>query len=299
MNWYVITKTAADMDPNMPSQWEQNPDDPRWSQWQRMERQRQFQFMSEPDRPYQRQYKDPDADQYGYEKDHPVLQGGYLYHVTTNLSGVKITGGLKSRRQLKDEGQTSGLGGGVRDEAANLVSLTYDYGRAKHIYDEFQFVAAIVIGKVKASEIYDHVNGYRQDMYDLEDQLSPFDQVIRNYGVSKKIIFSGDEQKIKTILDAKITTPQERYDFFRELETAVLEQESADNENSDYVYEQSVIGFTAGFEAMSKLNPANIAILQCVLRKDSAQEHVMHEQEIRALPEDLAVIRYMQPNPGR
>ena len=48
--------------------------------------------------------------------------GTGLYHVTTNLPAVLAEGRLRSRRELRAAGrQGAGLGGGLRDEAADRV----------------------------------------------------------------------------------------------------------------------------------------------------------------------------------
>ena len=51
-----------------------------------------------------------------------------FYHVTTNLPEVMAWGALKSRRQLGDN--VPGLGGGFKNEAPDMVSLTHNLGKA-------------------------------------------------------------------------------------------------------------------------------------------------------------------------
>lgn len=58
-----------------------------------------------------------------------------LYHVTTNASAV-LGSRIKSRKQLRAQGVThAGLGGGAREQAADLVSVAVTLSRATAIRD--------------------------------------------------------------------------------------------------------------------------------------------------------------------
>jgi hypothetical protein len=93
------------------------------------------------------------------------------------------------------------------------------------------------------------------------------------------------------VLDKYIVSPQQRYEFFQKLEQAVTEDEL----QSEDTYTSSVIGFTGDFASMAQLNPAQIAILQLAVRKGAQSEHIPYEKEVRFRPEDVWVIRYLQP----
>ena len=85
--------------------------------------------------------------------------------------------------------------------------------------------------------------------------------------------------------------PLETYDFYTSLEAAVCE---AENEN-DFSYDRGTIGFTAPQEIMQKIDPRQVAIIQCAARKGTEAEHIVSEKEIRFWPNDLKIVRYYQP----
>lgn len=256
--------------------------------WKGFERQKMFPFMYNTEQgPWQRTpntHIGNDLNKYGEMPYRPEA----FYHVTRDLRGVIRQQKLLSRSQLGDK--VMGLSGFTSYENPHTVSLTYNLSRAREIYDAFKLVAQIVSGRVTASQIYDYLN---PDNFDDFDQLTAPEQVVAHY-VPKKYIRNGDTEKIKAILDKKIRTPEERYDFFRDMEGAV-EQEESGQENDEYVRVQSVIGFSAPFEQMKTLDPRNIAIIQCVVRKHADVTHLPGEAEVRVPPEDLQIVRYLQP----
>lgn len=251
-------------------------------EWEKFPRQRQFQFINQPENPWQRKGSSFVEDE--YEPDQ-------LYHVTPALDKIKQTLVLKSRAQLGH--RTAGLGGGGQGLAPNKISLTYNFSRARELYDQFQFVAAIVNNRILASQIWRSVSSLSEDYYD-EETISNVDQVLLDYKVPKQLIMNGEEQKIAAILDRRIKTGKAKYEFFQVLEKAVLEDNQPED-HSEYVYTTSVIGFTEPFEQMAKLNPNQIAIIQVVVRKNAPVEHVSEEMELRVNPRDIHIIRFLQP----
>ena len=242
-------------------------------------RQRELPFMYEPGlqrkagKYMDRSYLSPD--------DEKEYENFNLYHVTINLAGVLTAGGLKSRAQLG----TTGLGGGWEDEAKNLISTTHDSGRARLIYDGILWVCSIVQGNARASTIWSDTTGY----YDDYDEVV---KVIYDF-IPKKIAKEMKDGNVSwdEMLDKYITTPQQKYDFFKKLEQAIV---AAELEN-DETYELSPVGFTGSFEDMLKINPSQVAILQLAVRKGAWSEHKPLEREIRFRPQDLRVIRYTKP----
>jgi hypothetical protein len=263
-------------------------------EWQKFQRQKLLPFMNEPERPFARNattFLGKDTEDYGLKDSQ--YEPGKLYHVTTNLSAVKIDSRLKSRAELGGKG--IGLGGGPSNMSPRTVSLTYNYGKALEIYEGLKFVANIISGKMPASAIYDYVTSNNDNQFDdMGEQLSNVDRVLLDYGVPKEVVLSGDEQNIKAILDKELDTPKWRYHFLQELETAVLDDNPTED-NSDSVEFNPVVGFTAPFEQISGLVPQNIAIIQVVLRKDAETSHYVQEAELRVDPKDLAIVRYLQP----
>jgi hypothetical protein len=241
-------------------------------------RQRELPFMHQPG--YNRKadtYLDKDLVAPEFEEDNRFN----LYHVTTNLAGVKVAGRLKSRRELG----VVGLGGGATNEDSFLVSTTYDYNRSREIYDEIKLVAEIVHGRVKASTVW---NGSK--MSDAWE--NPHARRTLRTRLPKKIYKQLSNGEIDdSVMDQYIKSPEDIYDFFQDLETASTEYEQEDQE----LYNWSVIGFTGSFSDMVKINPNQVAIIQVIARKGAKAKHINLEKELRFRPEDLKVVRYLQP----
>ena len=248
-----------------------------WSSF-RPGRQREMPFMHQPG--YNRKadtYLDKNLVDPEFEEDNRFN----LYHVTTNLAGVKAAGRLKSRRELG----VVGLGGGAGNEDSFLVSTTYDLNRAHEIYDEIKLVAEIVHGRVKASTVW---NGSK--MYDAWEN-SHARRTLKSR-LPKNVYKQLSNGEIDdSAIDQYIKTPEDIYDFFQDLEKASIESETED----EYVYNWSVIGFTGSFNDMIKINPNQVAIIQLVARKGADAKHINLEKELRFRPEDLKIVRYLQP----
>lgn len=263
------------------------------AEWQKLQHQRQLPFTRDerPLRQYAKGFLGRDYDD--FDLGNSQYEPEKMYHVTTNLRGVKISQGLKSRAELGNS--SVGLGGGPTNMAPNAVSLTYNYGRAVEIYNGLKFVSQIVKNQTPASKIYDYItskNDFRDD-YDEED-MTNIDDLLMKYGASKEMILDGETDKIKLILDKKIRTAKAKYNFLQELETAFIE-DNPPNDNSEHMQFDQVIGFTAPFEKVKGLDPNNIAILQVLVRKGSNLSHYSQEAELRASSKDLVVVRYFQP----
>lgn len=265
MNWYIIAQSEE--------------------KWQRFppKRQREFDFMHEPGY---------------YRKATPFLDQEYaeqeldynLYHVTTNLSGVIASERLKSRNEL---GGAAGLGGGAMNEAPHLISVTYDYNRARKIYEDLKLVCEVVRGQVPAHTIYDFVVS---DSFGF-DESKRLRNVLRSHlpeDVSRGI-WKGELPE--EAMDEHIVGGRDLYDFMQALESAAAEHEI---EGQDYADEiggltLSITGFTASFENMLKIDPGQIAILQLAAKKNAKPHHVVGEMELRFWPEDVRVVRYFKP----
>ena len=251
--------------------------------------------MRQPDNPLYRNAKEVESDleDYGDAQYAP----GKLYHVTTNLSAVRRDEALKSRRQLGGQAKTSGLGGGAKNEASNKISLTYNFGRAQEIYQAIKYVVNICQGKVKASQVYYHLHdsGDNHGRDEEDGELSNIENYLTDF-VPEQIVRDEESDKIARILDKKIKGAAAVYDFFVGMEQAAVEDQHAgasDWPEEPLVY--NVIGFTAPFQNMSRIQPNDVAIIQCLVRKNAPVQHEPSEVELRINPEDIVILRYMQP----
>jgi len=248
----------------------------KWSSF-RPGRQREFPFQHDGYNRKATSYLDTDIIDPEYEEDTDFN----LYHVTSNLAAVKVSGRLKSRREL---GITGALGGGGDNEAPGMVSTTYDYNRAREIYSQMKLVAEMCRGQFKASQVWDMFD----DAWDNQFARSELKSNLPN-NIYKKL-YKG-EIPPETI-DQYIKTPKEIYEFFQNLEDAQWKYDS----ESDSIYHMTAVGFTAPFEDMIKIDPNQVAIIQVVARKEPGRiQHVNLEKEVRFKPEDLRIVRYYQP----
>ena len=92
-----------------------------------------------------------------------------------------------------------------------------------------------------------------------------------------------DGENIYQLLDQRIKTPKEKYDFLTRLE-AVLNTQM---ENYDTSFAGPPVGLTVPFETFCQLNPKNIAILKMQVRKGAPYQHVPEELELRLDADDV------------
>lgn len=257
------------------------------SQWQsflpkKRERQKVFPFSQQQD--WNRKPDSYIPDQWKADWGRDAIDTPYsydnLYHVTTNLSGVRAAKGLKSRAQLG----IVGLGGGPENESPHLVSTTHSYSRALEIYHAIKYVTQIIQGRIRASQVLKHLmDGSNEDA---------IVKALRMYIPRRYLVEDGwDQDAINKILDSKLKTSKQVYEFMQVLERAITAYELDGIEASPL----TVIGFTASYEDMVKINPSEVAILQVVARKGAETEHKPDEEELRFNPEDLKVVRFLQP----
>ena len=121
----------------------------------------------------------------------------------------------------------------------------------------------------------------------MDESRAVFD-LLRQWGIPKKNIMDGD---MDAVMDKKIVGPENIYRFFQELET-IFHDAGGDYDNAT---PQNVIGFTGDFDAMRRIDPRQLAILQLAVKKDAKVSHEPIELELRINPEDVAVVRYLQP----
>lgn len=226
----------------------------------------------------QKDFKD-----FGMQQQEDDFLGGF-FHVTTNLPAVLHWGALKSRNQL---GAVPGLGGGAANESPSTISLTYNQNKAWQLYEALEFAASVAHGKTSASQILDFV----MEQYGIQD-IYPDGHVkgvLSNY-LPRKILRDEFMEGMEEALDKAIQTPQDRYAFLQEVETACM-QDQEETETEEFKYMPA--GFTAPFETFSQINPDNIGVLRLEVRKDAVPEHVYGELELRFDPDDVR----LAPNP--
>jgi len=201
-----------------------------------------------------------------------------FYHVTTNLPAVLQWGALKSRKQLG--GDIPGLGGGEKNEAWDKISLTHNLDKANTIFYGLLYAAKICSNQLTTS----HIFGSTLSEYSFPDDFlmeSDVKDFLENWMTPEEM--GEDGENIDQLLDQRIKTPKEKYDFLTRLE-AVLNTQM---ENYDMSFTGPPVGLTVPFETFCQLNPKNIAILKMQVRKGASYQHVPQELELRLDPDDV------------
>lgn len=201
-----------------------------------------------------------------------------FYHVTTNLPAVLQWGALKSRKQLG--GNVPGLGGGDANEAWDKISLTHSLDKANTIFHGLIYAAKICSNQLTTSDIF---NSTLSEYNFPEDALMESDvkDFLENWMTAEEM--GEDGENIDQLLDQRIKTPKEKYDFLTRLE-AILNTQM---ENYDMSFTGPPVGLTVPFETFCQLNPKNIAILKMQVRKGAPYQHVPQELELRLNPDDV------------
>jgi ParB/Sulfiredoxin domain len=109
------------------------------------------------------------TDERGNHKWKPLPQ--HLYHVTTNLPGVREHG-LKSRRELEQERGGHGLGGGPDD----TISLTDDHGVAKNILRAVHEFHHVVNGRYTPAQMWEDAKAGRGAPRPFHEDLAGYHQ---------------------------------------------------------------------------------------------------------------------------
>ena len=220
--------------------------------------------------------------------------GTGLYHVTTNLPAVLADGRLRSRQDLRVAGrQGAGLGGGLRDEANDRVSVGVKLDRAIRTLQAVKAMARAVHGRctpdmalmalMAANEtplkiVYEEVQAQAADARpkDYEDG-DPWFEVVKQ-----------DMRDAESAVRRAKTGP-ELYDALsrweRRLGSFVDEVGWAGD-----VHCSSVIGFTEPAERFLRVQPGLVGLVKIAARRSASADAVAGECELRFRPEDTALV---------
>jgi GNAT superfamily N-acetyltransferase len=218
-----------------------------------------------------------------------------FWHVTTNLPAVLSSGELRSRSQL---GGAVGLGGGGADAAPDKVSVTHDRQKADSLASAMRFAADVANGLAKPSLILSEF----MDMHGAMDDISRYSTpnlygTLLSHGVPRKMLGDEPAAGLEAWLDANVQGGQARYEFMQAVDEALLQD--AEQLNAHGAEPGAYSGFTMPYEAFSAINPKNIGIVQVMVRRDAAPEHVPGEAELRFDPNDVMLLQDRRTTAGR
>jgi hypothetical protein len=238
-----------------------------------------------------------------YVMSHEEDDLGGLYHTTTNIDRV-MREGLRSR---SGTGQ-SGLGGGVLDEAPNMISVTYDDKKAYAIYEDLMRMVDLVVGNVRLGDIFISFMNIIDDKFDdwwfnvmddeetkerAEEIAIAFGTTLNQYGISDLEFMQALKNQNYIVIVEKLNSinvvPSEAYRFYQEMEDIIVGFEGLYG-NPDFLLPTLVTGFTSNFKKMQNLRAENIGIVQVAIRVGAEISVVPRELEIRVFPSDVVVI---------
>jgi hypothetical protein len=178
------------------------------------------------------------------------------------------------------------VGGGWKNEASGKVSLTHNWGKAVQIYEGLRYAAEVAHGQVPPSRILADM----MDSMGIPDDAYGMHGAIRDFlgaHVPKSVMRDEYLEGLDEALDASpgLASPEARYGFMIGAEDAGLAWE----QEGEQEYPSARVGFTAPFEAFSRVDPANVAILRMKVRKGAPREEVPQEMELRYAPDDVQI----------
>ena len=219
-----------------------------------------------------------------------------LYHVTTNLPAVLAEGRLRSRRELRAAGrQGAGLGGGLRDEAADRVSVGLTLDGALRVLRGTRMMARAVHGQIGATEALEEMKNLSSSATDMLDRAAEW-------------IFDQEDEE-----DAHLDAKKYEHDLVRagrevlasrpgpDLYSALTRWERVvDDTEAAWIYEGYIsdddracgttIGFTEPAHRFERVRPEAVGLVQLAARKGAGSEQISEECELRFRPEDLALV---------
>ena len=216
-----------------------------------------------------------------------------LYHVTTNLSAVLDAGRLKSRKQLRVQGRKQvGLGGGFRDQAPHLVSVTADFSSAHRVLQAMQMMARAVRGQISAQEAFVQIKRFSS---------AALDEIDENLDLLFESGNEDDETYVEQVNDdlakagSRVLRSCPGPDLYASLsawegEVERLRKETRSGYSDEGPLCAASVGFTEPAHEFERVLPENIGLLKLAARAGASMSLVDEECEIRFLPEDLAIV---------
>jgi hypothetical protein len=219
--------------------------------------------------------------------------GTGFYHVTTNLPAVLAEGRLRSRRELRAAGrQGAGLGGGLRDEAPDRVSVGLTLDGALRVLRATRMMAEAVHGQIGAEEAFRILKreseGTLSLVYDEIDARSdeePDDpEAGDNWSSWADSELKDAEAKVKRTPGGPAL-----YEALRTWENRLADISSQINWIDDHPCSYTV-GFTEPASKFARVRPEAVGLVQLAARKGAGSEQIPVECELRFRPEDLALV---------
>ena len=224
--------------------------------------------------------------------------GTGLYHVTTNLPAVLAEGRLRSRRELRAAGrQGAGLGGGLRDEASDRVSVGLTLDGALRVLRATRMMAQAVHGQIEAEEAFARMQSFSESALDLLDRAVEWmvDVELDQDEPTFRAARSYEDELNRLAEDVFRATPgPDLYDALRRYETHVANTLGEWTGEGWLELDEQMCGTTVGFtepaHRFERVRPEAVGLVQLAARKGAGSEQIPSECELRFRPEDLALV---------
>jgi len=219
--------------------------------------------------------------------------GTGFYHVTTNLPAVLAEGRLRSRRELRAAGrQGAGLGGGLRDEAPDRVSVGLTLDGALRVLRATRMMAEAVHGQIGAEEAFRILKreseGTLSLVYDEIDARSDEELDDPEAGDNWSSWADGELKDAEANVKRTPSGPA-LYEALRTWENRLADISSQINWIDDHPCSYTV-GFTEPASKFARVRPEAVGLVQLAARKGAGSEQISVECELRFRPEDLALV---------
>jgi len=219
--------------------------------------------------------------------------GTGFYHVTTNLPAVLAEGRLRSRRELRAAGrQGAGLGGGLRDEAPDRVSVGLTLDGALRVLRATRMMAEAVHGQIEAEEAFRILKreseGTLSLVYDEIDARSDEEPDDPEVGTNWSEWADGELKDAEAKVKRTPSGPA-LYEALRTWENRLADISSQINWIDDHPCSYTV-GFTEPASKFARVRPEAVGLVQLAARKGAGSEQISVECELRFRPEDLALV---------
>ena len=221
-----------------------------------------------------------------------------LYHVTTNLPAVLAEGRLRSRRELRAAGrQGAGLGGGLRDETPDRVSVGLTLDGALRVLRATRMMAQAVHGQIEAEEAFARMQSFSESALDLLDRAVEWmvDVELDQDEPTFRAARSYEDELNRLAEDVFRATPgPDLYDALRRYETHVTNTLGEWTGEGWLELDEQMCGTTVGFtepaHRFERVRPEAVGLVQLAGRKGADSEQIPSECELRFRPEDLALV---------
>jgi tetratricopeptide (TPR) repeat protein len=218
-----------------------------------------------------------------------------LYHVTTNLPAVLEAGRLKSRLQLRGQGRKqAGLGGGLKNQAADMVSVGIGLSGALAVLQAVQVMALAVHGKISSAEALSKFNKASRRALDMvEDEIeyrfSSYDEEGEHYNDAVRVeqrMGSAQNEVLSAEPGPYLYAALQRYEQAIDRAQVLL----GISEPGEFSTCMAPVGFTEPAHKFEHVRPENVGLIKLAGRRGAKTDLIEGECELRFKPSDLAIV---------